>query len=114
MARVMWTRGVDIEIVLSNPGSIPGGLKGTEANYGNGWSCVDVAAAKNNRFGPAADLFENGDLKVGETLRGLVDLRALRCARRPVDCFAHFSFPIAREYPVSYPYMGPRCPVCQV
>lgn len=40
----MWLRGVDIEIVLSNPGSIPGGLKGTEANYGNGWSCVDVAA----------------------------------------------------------------------
>ncbi|KAG7374402.1 phospholipase [Nitzschia inconspicua] len=44
MARVMWTRHVDIELVLSNPGSIPGGLKATEANYGNGWSCVDVAA----------------------------------------------------------------------
>jgi hypothetical protein len=44
MARVLWTRHVDIEMVLSNPGSIPGGLKATEANYGNGWSCVDVAA----------------------------------------------------------------------
>ena len=31
-------------MVVSNPNSIPGGLKGTEANYGNGWSCVDVAA----------------------------------------------------------------------
>jgi hypothetical protein len=37
IARVMWTRGVDIEIVLSNPGSIPGDLSPTEANYGNGW-----------------------------------------------------------------------------
>jgi phosphatidylserine/phosphatidylglycerophosphate/cardiolipin synthase-like enzyme len=37
-------RGVDVEIMLSNPNSIPGGLTATEANYGNGWSCVDVAA----------------------------------------------------------------------
>jgi hypothetical protein len=40
----MWTKHVDVEIVLSNPGSIPGNLSPTEANYGNGWSCVDVAA----------------------------------------------------------------------
>lgn len=26
LARVIWTKGVDVEIVLSNPGSIPGGL----------------------------------------------------------------------------------------
>lgn len=44
MARVIWERGVDVEIVLSNPGSIPGDLSPTEACYGNGWSCVDVAA----------------------------------------------------------------------
>jgi phosphatidylserine/phosphatidylglycerophosphate/cardiolipin synthase-like enzyme len=44
LGRVIWERGVDVEIVLSNPNSIPGGLKPTEANYGNGWSCVDVAA----------------------------------------------------------------------
>jgi len=44
MARAMWTRGVDVEIVLSNPGSIPDNLSMTEAQYGNGWSCVDVAA----------------------------------------------------------------------
>jgi hypothetical protein len=37
IARSMWTKGVDIEIVLSNPGSIPGNLSPTEANYGNGW-----------------------------------------------------------------------------
>ena len=36
MAKVLWEKGVDIEIVLSNPGSIPGGLSGTEACYGNG------------------------------------------------------------------------------
>jgi hypothetical protein len=44
MAKVVWERGVDIEIVLSNPGSIPGDLSPMEACYGNGWSCVDVAA----------------------------------------------------------------------
>lgn len=44
LGKVIWEKGVDVELVLSNPGSIPGGLSGTEANYGNGWSCVDVAA----------------------------------------------------------------------
>jgi phosphatidylserine/phosphatidylglycerophosphate/cardiolipin synthase-like enzyme len=44
LGRIIWTRGVDVEILLSNPGSIPGGLTPTEANYGNGWSCVDVAS----------------------------------------------------------------------
>jgi phosphatidylserine/phosphatidylglycerophosphate/cardiolipin synthase-like enzyme len=44
LGKAIWERGVDVEIVLSNPGSIPGGLSATEANYGNGWSCVDVAA----------------------------------------------------------------------
>jgi len=40
----IYDRGVDVEIVLSNPGCIPGSLRGTEACYGNGWSCVDVAS----------------------------------------------------------------------
>ena len=44
IGEAIYMRGVDIEMVVSNPNSIPGGLKGTEANYGNGWSCVDVAA----------------------------------------------------------------------
>mmetsp|Transcript_50876 Transcript_50876/g.99520 ORF Transcript_50876/g.99520 Transcript_50876/m.99520 type:complete len:475 (-) Transcript_50876:163-1587(-) len=44
LARAIWLRNVDVEIVLSHPNSIPGGLSFTEANYGNGWSCVDVAA----------------------------------------------------------------------
>jgi phosphatidylserine/phosphatidylglycerophosphate/cardiolipin synthase-like enzyme len=44
LGQAIWERGVDVEIVLSNPGSIPGGLSATEANYGNGWSCVDVSA----------------------------------------------------------------------
>jgi phosphatidylserine/phosphatidylglycerophosphate/cardiolipin synthase-like enzyme len=43
LARVIWTRGVDVEIVLSNPGSVPGDLD-PGASYGYGWSCVDVAA----------------------------------------------------------------------
>jgi hypothetical protein len=44
LARVIWLKSVDVEIVLSNPNSIPGGCSPTEANYGNGWDCVDVAA----------------------------------------------------------------------
>ncbi|CAB9510902.1 Inherit from NOG: PLDc [Seminavis robusta] len=44
LALAIWERAVDVEIVLSNPGSIPGNLSPTEACYGNGWSCVDVAA----------------------------------------------------------------------
>jgi len=41
---VIYKRGVDVEIVLSNPGSIPGSLGPTEALYGNGWTCADVAS----------------------------------------------------------------------
>ena len=44
LGKAIYDRGVDVEIVLSNPGCIPGSLKGTEACYGNGWSCVDVAS----------------------------------------------------------------------
>jgi len=44
LGQAIWDRGVDVEIILSNPHSIPGGLGMTEACYGNGWSCVDVAA----------------------------------------------------------------------
>jgi len=44
VAKALWERGVDVEIIVSNPGSIPGGLTPLEAAYGNGWSCVDVAA----------------------------------------------------------------------
>jgi len=42
LARVIWTKGVDVEIVLSNPGSVPD--HDLAGQYGNGWCCVDVAA----------------------------------------------------------------------
>jgi len=42
--RAIWDRDVDIEIALSNPTSIPGGLSITEACYGNGWTCAQVAS----------------------------------------------------------------------
>ena len=44
LAQAIWERGVDVEIAVSNPGSIPAGLSPTEACYGNGWDCNDVAA----------------------------------------------------------------------
>ncbi len=43
-ARAM-VRGVDIEIVLSTPNSVPGGLGSASANYGNGWTTEDVVDA---------------------------------------------------------------------
>jgi len=43
LGQAIW-RGVDVEMILSNPRSIPGNLSFRDANYGNGWSCVDVAA----------------------------------------------------------------------
>lgn len=71
LARVMWERGVDVEIALSNPGSIPGGLSPTEACYGNGWSCVDVAAEIIKRIKKQFPDAEDDDLrkKVTENLR---------------------------------------------
>jgi phosphatidylserine/phosphatidylglycerophosphate/cardiolipin synthase-like enzyme len=71
IGKVIWTKGVDVEIVLSNPGSIPGGLSGTEANYGNGWSCVDVAAEIIKEIRKQFPDADDADLrqKVAENLR---------------------------------------------
>ena len=44
LARAIYKRKVNIDIVVSNPNSIPGSLGMTEANYGNGWTCCDVAS----------------------------------------------------------------------
>merc|ERR1719453_2852289 len=44
LGRAMWDRDVDVEIAVSNPSSTPAGLPLTQACYGNGWSCADVAA----------------------------------------------------------------------
>jgi len=44
LGKAIWERGVDVEIAVSNPSSIPAGLSPTEANYGNGWDCNDVSA----------------------------------------------------------------------
>lgn len=44
LGKAIFEREVDVYIALSNPRSIPGGLKLFEACYGNGWTCVDVAA----------------------------------------------------------------------
>ena len=44
LGKAIYERGVDVEIVLCNPWCIPGSLSRTGTNYGNGWSCVDVAS----------------------------------------------------------------------
>lgn len=71
LAKVIWEKGVDVEIILSNPGSIPGGLSGTEANYGNGWDCVDVCAEIIKSIKKMYPNAEDDDLrrKVSDNLR---------------------------------------------
>lgn len=44
LANVIWKKNVDVEIILSNPGSTPGGLNKIAACYGYGWSVNDVAS----------------------------------------------------------------------
>mmetsp|Transcript_16980 Transcript_16980/g.47618 ORF Transcript_16980/g.47618 Transcript_16980/m.47618 type:complete len:556 (-) Transcript_16980:62-1729(-) len=43
MAHVLWRKSVTLELVLSNPGSIPANLSPPGAQYGNGWTCDEVA-----------------------------------------------------------------------
>ena len=71
LAKAIWERGVDVEIIVSNPGSIPGGLSPTEANYGNGWSCVDVAAEIIKRIKKQYPYAKDDELraKVSDNLR---------------------------------------------
>jgi len=44
LAKALWKTNAQVEIILSNPLSVPGGLTIRDTFYGNGWSCVDVAA----------------------------------------------------------------------
>ena len=58
-------RGVQVDVVLSSPNSIPGGLNGASANYGNGWTIEEtknvVLEWVSNRlanYSPYADVVE--------------------------------------------------------
>lgn len=44
IAGAIYHRGVNVHILLSAPNSIPADLTPVEANYGNGWTCEDVAS----------------------------------------------------------------------
>ena len=48
IGNAIYERGVDVELVLSNPKSMPGKHKDKDTHpttpYGNGWDCVDVAS----------------------------------------------------------------------
>jgi len=70
-ARAIWEKSVDVEIILSNPHSIPNDLSPTEANYGNGWTCVDVAAEIIKKIRQQFPEAEDDDLreKVNDNLR---------------------------------------------
>jgi len=71
LGRAIWERGVDVEIVLSNPGSIPAGLSPLEACYGNGWDCNDVSSEIIKTIRENHPDAEDGDLrqKVVDNLR---------------------------------------------
>ena len=53
-------RGVDIYLVLSSPSSIPGGLNGASANYGNGWTPQDVTEKAMEWLETRPDLIPSG------------------------------------------------------
>mmetsp|Transcript_15715 Transcript_15715/g.21014 ORF Transcript_15715/g.21014 Transcript_15715/m.21014 type:complete len:405 (+) Transcript_15715:6-1220(+) len=63
IARALWTKAVNVNILLSNPHSIPGGLTALEANYGNGWTCVDVAAEIIKRVKKQFKKVDDADLR---------------------------------------------------
>lgn len=79
MAHAMWTRGVDVEIVLSNPLSIPDNVHIKDGCYGVGWSCVDVAAELikciQNQFPDAPDN------KLRATVRDNLRVCFIKCRR---------------------------------
>eukprot|EP00930_Biecheleria_cincta_P099343 TRINITY_DN9097_c0_g5_i1.p1 TRINITY_DN9097_c0_g5~~TRINITY_DN9097_c0_g5_i1.p1 ORF type:complete len:656 (-),score=71.90 TRINITY_DN9097_c0_g5_i1:273-2150(-) len=43
IAKAVYERGVTVQIMLSSPHSVPGGISASEAFYGNGWTCQHVA-----------------------------------------------------------------------
>eukprot|EP00980_Cylindrotheca_fusiformis_P015997 scaffold4703_cov108-Cylindrotheca_fusiformis.AAC.5 len=71
LAKIIWEKDADVEIVLSNPNSIPGGLSMLDAQYGFGWSCVDVASEIIKRIRKMFPDGTDADLrrKVQENLR---------------------------------------------
>lgn len=71
LGKAIWERGVDVEIAVSNPGSIPAGLSPLEACYGNGWDCNDVSSEIIKRIRKNYPDAEDGDLrqKVADNLR---------------------------------------------
>ena len=62
---VIYKRGVDVQIVLSNPNSIPANLGATTANYGNGWTCADGVfdGVNDGVFDGVFDGTINGDVR---------------------------------------------------
>jgi len=63
-------RGVVVYVVLTNPGSVPGGLGGSGNTYGNGWTAGDTAAALEQWFDD-----HPGELPTGTTARDLICTR---------------------------------------
>lgn len=63
IAEVIYYWNVKVQIVLSNPYSIPGSLTPLEANYGNGWTCTDVAAEIIKSIKSIDENIEDSDLR---------------------------------------------------
>ena len=62
---VIYERGVDVQIVLSNLNSIPTNLGATAANCGNGWTCADGVfdVVNNGVFDGVFNKTINGDVR---------------------------------------------------
>ena len=65
ISTVIYERGVDVQIVLSNLNSIPANLSTTTANYGNSWTCADGVfdGVNDGVFDGVFDGTINGDVR---------------------------------------------------
>jgi len=63
-------RGVDVDLVLSNVGAIPGGLSAGSASYSNGWTPADVVMKLADYAAAHPELLPSGS-----------DVRTLLCAK---------------------------------
>jgi phosphatidylserine/phosphatidylglycerophosphate/cardiolipin synthase-like enzyme len=85
-------RGVDVYIVLSDKGSIAGGLSATEAPYSNGWTIAEVALR-------ARDAIERNPPPGAPSGAALRELLCRKLHVAPLRFSAEDAFPDGVPYP---------------
>jgi phosphatidylserine/phosphatidylglycerophosphate/cardiolipin synthase-like enzyme len=79
LGEAIYKRGVDVEIALSNPHSIPGDLTPIDALYGNGWECKDVASEIIKAIQVLKDDGDDDDSGDDAELRSIIEYNLRLC-----------------------------------